>query len=95
MHIHIDQTITKHAKNASHKESSGLIEFFLLISIKNAHRLASTHLEAFHSYQPQSDPDLPSLEEHTGEFIWPQCIGKTSHSKITCAYNKVFGLLKL
>src|SRR5512136_431249 len=81
MHIHLDQTIAKHAKNASHKESSGLIEFFLLISIKNAHRL--THPEAFHSCQPQSDLDLPSLKVHTGKFIRPQCIGKTSHSKIT------------
>ena len=32
---------------------------------------ASTHPEAFHSCQPQSDPDLSSLKVHTGEFIRP------------------------
>src|SRR5512142_3199304 len=90
MHIHLDQTIAKNAKNASHKESSGFLELLLLFNSKNSFRFANTHPEAFHSCQPQNDPDLPSLKMHTGKFIWPQCIGKTSHSKITVHIIRFF-----
>jgi hypothetical protein len=69
LHIRINQTVNKDAKNCSRKESIGLIVLLLFFKSQSALRFAFTNMEHIYSSEPERDLDLPPLKVHTIEFF--------------------------
>jgi hypothetical protein len=71
VHEHVTQMVSKNAQNASHKDSIGFLELFLILVRHSSFRFVFTDLEHFHCGQPKLSLVLPPLKVHTGKLIWP------------------------
>src|SRR3954468_360508 len=82
MEICVNQLVSNHTDDGSHKDGGCLPKRLLLFKSYRFYGRHTANLEHVHRCEPQGGPCLPTLEMRTSKLFRLQCSSKALHRKL-------------